>query len=298
MWGRRIGYLVSLLGCLVLYIYFTQWAAWVLLWWLIVLPVFSLLLSLPAMLTARFSLDCPPKVGQGQKTVAEMKVQCRFPIPPVRYRLRVRHCITGQVDSKLDTTHCGTRQLRAEQLRLFDYLGLFSRRVRETPMCLLTVEPDPVEVDRLPGQDRSDAALTPKRGGGFSEEHELREYLPGDDLRQIHWKLTAKTGKTVVRQPLEQQTGACVLTVLLRGEPADLDRQLGRLRWLSNTLVLRGQKHRVAVLSGRGLEQFSVSDRESLDGMLDSVLSAPQAAENAVFPAMDEQVYAVEGGHG
>ena len=298
MWGRRIGYLVSLLGCLVLYIYYTQWAVWVLLWWLIVLPVFSLLLSLPAMCTVQFTVFCPDRVQQNQKAHPEITAKCRFPVPPFRYRLKVRHCITGQVDSKLDTAHCGTRELCAQQLRVFDYLGLFSRRIKIVPGCLLVVEPDPVELDRLPGQGRSDIALSPKRGGGFSEEHELREYLPGDDLRQIHWKLSAKTGKTVVRQPMEQQMSACVLTVLLRGTPAELDRLLGSLLWLSNTLVLRGQKHRVAVLSGRGLEQFQVSDSESLHHMMDSVLSAPQAAPDAVLPAMDEEVFAVEGGHG
>lgn len=92
--------------------------------------------------------------------------------------------------------------------------------------------------------------------------------------------------------------GACVLTVLLRGTSGELDRLLGKLLWLSNTLVLRGQKHRVAVLSGRGLEQFKVSDSDALYNMMDSVLSAPQAAPDAVLPAMDEQVFAVEGGHG
>lgn len=297
MWGRRIGYLVSLLGCLVVYIYYTQWAVWVLLWWLLVLPLFSLLLSLPAMCTVRFCIKCPDRVRQNEKAEAGLEIGCRFPVPPVRYRLQVRHCITGQVDRHIDTTHCGTLELRAERTRVYDYMGLFSHRIKTVPSGLLIVEPQPVEMEAVPGQEHSDTVLTPKRGGGFSEEHELREYLPGDDLRQIHWKLSAKTGKTVVRQPMEQQMSACVLTVLLRGTPGELDHLMGRLLWLSGTLVLRGQKHRVAVLSGRGLEQFQVSDAQSLQCMMDSVLSAPQAAPGAVLPDMDEQVLQVEGGY-
>lgn len=287
MWGRRICCLAAISGCLALYIYYTQWAVWVLLWWLIALPVFSLLLSLPAMLTAKLTLHSEGRVQQNQPVSEKLLVRCRFPAPPVDYRLKVRHCITGKTLKTIDTTHCGGLLLQAEKVRIYDYLGLFSRRVREIPETLVIVEPRPVETELLRQQEQSGEAWRPKRGGGFSEEHELREYLPGDDLRQIHWKISAKTGKTVVRQPMEQEKPVVFLTVLLRGTPQELDRQLGRLMWISRLLLRQEKPHRVAVLSGRGLEQFWVSDRESLTHMMDSVLCAPQAAPDGVLPVMD-----------
>ena len=295
MWARRIGYLTAVFGCLILYMFYTQWMTWVLLWWLIVLPVLSLLLSLPAMITAKFTVQCPKDVPMDGKASVRLQAQCRFPAPPVTYRQQVRHCITGNIENQIHTNHCGTLEIRMEKLRVYDYLGLFSYRVKDIPSGLITVTPNPVELTRLPGQDPVAGTLIPKRGGGFSEEHELREYLPGDDLRQIHWKLSAKTGKTVVRQPMEQNSGAMVLTLLLRGTPRELDTQLGRLLWLSGALLAQGQKHRVSLLSGRGLEEFTVSDKESLQTMLYAALSAPQASPEAVRAEVEGQPFVIGG---
>lgn len=295
MWVRRIAYLASLLGCLVLYIYFMQWAVWVLLWWLISLPILSLVLSLPAMLTAKYTIDCPKTVNHKESVTATLKVQCRFPVPPCSFRLQVRHCITGTEYKNIDTTHCGALDIRAGKLKVHDYLGLFSCRVRNAPNCRLTVEPTPLQPARLPEESPGGIALVPKRGGGFSEEHELRDYLPGDDLRQIHWKLTAKTGKPVVKQPMEQKFGFCVLTVLLRGQPEELDRQLARLVWLTDMLIRNAQRHQVVLLSGRGLEEYEVSNSETRQLMLDAVFSAPQADSEVVLPKQTGKPYIVGG---
>ena len=298
MWGRRVGYLVSLLGCLVLYIYYTQWVTWVLLWWLIALPIFSLLLSLPAMCTAKFSLEAPERVTQGAEFTVKLTAQCRFPVMPFSYNLQMRNCITGSITKKPETQHCGTREIVPQKLRIYDYLGLFSHAVKQIPTCLMVVEPVPVEGTQLPGEEQSAGMYTPKRGGGFSEDHELREYLPGDDLRQIHWKLSAKTGKTVVRQPMEQRRGFCTVSLVLRGTDAELDHLLGRLLWLSNRLLSKGQQHRVVALSGRGLEEFEVTDKNSLKIMMDGILSAPQAGPEAFLPELDGQVHRLEGEYG
>lgn len=37
-------------------------------------------------------------------------------------------------------------------------------------------------------------------GDDPSETFALREYVPGDRVRSIHWKLTEKTGEVIVRQ--------------------------------------------------------------------------------------------------
>lgn len=298
MWGRRLGYLASVLGCLVLYLYFNQWAAWVILWWLLLLPILSLGLSFPGMKSAAFTVSCPEKVTMGAAAQVQMQVRCRFPVPLYKCKFRVSHCLTGQEftcrsGEKLQTQHCGAQRICVEYLRLYDYLGLFCRNVKNVEGILFTVEPVAVPVAAVAEVGESSDRLVPKRGGGFSEEHDLRHYVPGDDLRQIHWKLTAKTGKVVVREPMEQQIGRKLLTLVLSGSPDVIDRKLGRLLWLSSALLERNETHQVAVLTGNGLNRFSVSDRDTLTAMLQKILASPLASVDRAMPEVEEGMHTV-----
>ena len=49
--------------------------------------------------------------------------------------------------------------------------------------------------------------------------HSLREYVPGDDRRHIHWKKTARTGTLLVREFLE--TRRSMVTIVLSTDPLD-----------------------------------------------------------------------------
>ncbi len=49
--------------------------------------------------------------------------------------------------------------------------------------------------------------------------HALREYVPGDDLRHVHWRSTARTGRLMIRQFEETRRSQFVIVVSTR--PAD-----------------------------------------------------------------------------
>ncbi|MET0480208.1 MAG: DUF58 domain-containing protein [Mycetocola sp.] len=48
--------------------------------------------------------------------------------------------------------------------------------------------------------------------------HALREYMPGDELRSIHWKSTARTGQYMVRQFEETRRSHLMLAISLAAE--------------------------------------------------------------------------------
>ena len=74
-------------------------------------------------------------------------------------------------------------------------------------------------------------------GGGFSEIHDLREYRPGDSLHEIHWKLSAKTDKLIVREAEEPDLGLVVLSFDFSGTRTQLDSTLRQLLWLQRCCV-------------------------------------------------------------
>ncbi|MFA5786635.1 MAG: DUF58 domain-containing protein [Actinomycetota bacterium] len=93
--------------------------------------------------------------------------------------------------------------------------GFAQAHVRlEVPGCL-TVLPAFETLGGLPfleGSGEGDPAPTSVRGPGH-EFHAVREYRPGDSLRNVHWRTTARTGTLMVRE-FEKERPARALVVV------------------------------------------------------------------------------------
>ncbi|MBS2938208.1 DUF58 domain-containing protein [Nocardioides sp. J2M5] len=96
-----------------------------------------------------------------------------------------------------------------------DPVGMVSRRVASGVPIELFVAPRVVELAVFAG------GLTNDLDGATSQQlsmndlafHALREYAPGDDLRHVHWRSSAKAGELLVRQYHETRRGH--VTILL-----------------------------------------------------------------------------------
>ena len=292
MWGRRIAYLTGLFGCLVFYGFYREWFSWVLLLTVAGLPWFSLALSLPAMVTVQATLRCPESVRVGVPVRTALQVECKFPTPPVSSRIRLHNSLTdgrfvGRPGERIPTEHCGLMTIAYDRLFVYDYLGLFCRRLRKGDSCTVYIEPKAVPSSKMPSLAAENInAWRPKQGGGHSENHDLRLYRPGDDLRQIHWKMTAKTGKLIYREPIEPVQKGYLLTMTLWGEPEQLDRKLGQLVWLSDRLLEQHLEHSVRCRTGSGTVTFSVTDAASRqEGIRALLRSRPAESEGAAIRA-------------
>lgn len=99
-------------------------------------------------------------------------------------------------------------------LHTTDPLGIFTYHDELEAMGTLVVHPRPVTLPPIkppaPGMLVSSRARVRKRGEG-TDFYGVREYTPGDDLRRIDWKSTAKRGKlTVVEYESGEATNVAV----------------------------------------------------------------------------------------
>lgn len=82
------------------------------------------------------------------------------------------------------------------------------------PSCF----PAQVAFEAFPAHAQEDSRFSAvRRGEDFSETQSIRPYVPGDPVRQIHWKLSAKTGQTLLREIGLPQTGGILLALEVDG---------------------------------------------------------------------------------
>jgi uncharacterized protein (DUF58 family) len=157
----------------------------------------------------------PARVSKGEPALGVLTVR-----NPGRIRTRALrgadHC--GGQPITVDIPGLGPRHSRTEWyplptgrrgvvpvgplvVTLTDPLVLFRRVHSYGPAGSLLVRPRTVRLATLTADRRASIEDTPSPvAGGTATFHALRQYVPGDDLRRIHWRSTARTGALMVRQ--------------------------------------------------------------------------------------------------
>lgn len=107
-----------------------------------------------------------------------------------------------------------------------DPFGLTGRETRWTDLTELYVHPQTV---RLPGRQAGfvhdlEGHASPQITASDMNFHALREYVPGDDRRHVHWRSSARTGTLMVRQ-FEESRQSRLVVALDTGRDSWLDEQ-------------------------------------------------------------------------
>jgi uncharacterized protein (DUF58 family) len=98
-----------------------------------------------------------------------------------------------------------------------DPVGIVRREVLWADVAALFVHPRTIGIPSMSTGFVHDLEGNPTRDLSTSDVsfHALREYMPGDERRYIHWKSTARTGKYMVRQFEETRRSHLVVALSL-----------------------------------------------------------------------------------
>lgn len=273
------------------------------------LPLLGLLVSLPAMLGCRASLTVSARrICRGETASWSLSLVNRFRLPLARAscRLRVSNRLTGEVHTAravlravvpeeervwtLETDHCGAVDCRVERLWVCDCLGLFAlpARLPEPSAALVAPRPVPPGPVELP-EGTGEPVPLPRGRTARGENYELRPYRPGDSLRAIHWKMSAKRDELVAREPHEDARPLPVLTFHHYGPLDRVDRTLDRLEGYSRALLEQGRAHEVRwahPVTG-AVRGYLVAGERDWETCLAAVLSDPAPLRGQPVPAGD-----------
>ncbi len=301
-------YLLLLCGAYLFRLSYIGWFGPYLMGLLAALPFFSLLLSLAAMLGLQVTLSGPSQVTKAEERRLGVHFHVRglFPLSRVSLSLEFENVYAGELIKNdyvyksvissdggvpLPTELCGLVRCRLAAFQCRDLLGLFVLKRRPGTELKIYVLPKALGPEK---GVNIDAALNaaqrfkPKYGGGYSEEHELREYRPGDVTNSIHWKLSSKTDELIVREPMVCENDQVYLVL---SRPGQDDRGLELLYWLSLQLCEREVPH--VIISG---ELFpAANESESLDA-LRGLLSRPMSPPLGFDAAGARCVFIISGG--
>lgn len=97
--------------------------------------------------------------------------------------------------------------------------------------------------------------------------HAIREYMPGDAQRQVHWKSTAKTGRLMVRQFEETKRSEMLIVLDTRIDSYEDDEEFELAVSAAASLGLRGIRdgRDLQVVTGTELTPFSPLDARGIN---------------------------------
>ncbi len=163
----------------------------------------------PARATITLTVENGCRILPITKGIAKVRYENLFSGEQGHFKVRFSVDAGRKRDRRIPVpmNNCGNLAITVEKVRIYDYLSIFAWTVGkhfETQNILVL----PPLREMYLGKDRwynetnedSDRFSLYKKGDDPSEIFDIREYMDGDKIQRIHWKLSRKTGNLMVKE--------------------------------------------------------------------------------------------------
>ena len=192
------------------------------------------------------------------------------------------------INYNITSDYCGRLSIQTESLKIYDMLGLTFCRLDKPDIVSLIVMPEIHDMDiQVRDSTRafpiSSEEYDPHRSGDdVSEVFDFREYVGGDQINRINWKLSTKSNELIVKE-FSHPVGYSVVLLLdfsysvtNRPQVPQMDGFLETAASLSNSILNASCYHYISWYSQKQktLVRKSIKSEEDLLEMLPHLLVA------------------------
>lgn len=156
------------------------------------------------------------------KIILDIANHSHFPVSCAYAVIEIQNTLTGEYQTlttmmpvsadniqtikfSVSYNHCGRVIISLKNLKIYDYIKLFSKNVRLGALNEMMILPENISIS--PNIETEIAAITDsddfskeKPGDDCSEIFDVREYIEGDKINRIHWKLSSKCDKLMLKE--------------------------------------------------------------------------------------------------
>lgn len=224
MWKHRIWYSAVCITAVITYVVADRREPLVLVCILILLPLLGGILQRAAMRGLEVSCRVQGTYRAGREIAVrfELRKMSRLPLGTVRMRVELVNVLYGdQKETEVwllpdecremsfvysyKAQDCGNIKIRVTELRCQDMLGLFIFKRPANIQEETLIYPPKIRLNmellqRPATKSFGEIYDQHKKGQDISEVSGLRDYVPGDSINSIHWKLSGKMDRLIVRE--------------------------------------------------------------------------------------------------
>ena len=242
-----INYIFAMVFAVIFALFLDANVGWFIVLTLLLAPFMSVFLAWLASRMVTFSCDMEEALlAKGDTCSMQVCVKNRsiFPTPPIDIQLtneagarcgnaRLLATVLPRAVKEFDIVFhakiCGKSMVGIESARVTDYLGLFSFPIKGVDYASLqkkvAVIPNMAEISArddnlvkvmqssLQADDSDDTVEAAQHTFGGFPGYDNREYVPGDPIKRINWKQSAKRNKLLVR--LDDEMASKAVNVVL-----------------------------------------------------------------------------------
>ena len=304
-------YTVLVIASVFFYILYEHAFSFYLFAFLLAVPIVLFIVTLHTSRKIRINfVDKQTTTGRSAKLPIKLKVEnlSSIPCPNLIIEIEYQNMLEGKSSvMKINTPlypnetqimtltvsgiHCGTVVFRIKRCRISDMLKLFTMKIKTNEedifgsKCTFTILPDyiPIENNIANYEDmglETDEYSKTQKGDDPSEIFDIRDYVDGDKLNRIHWKLTAKQDKTMVKDYSMPISNSIMLMLELVHTPGkgdeliQFDTLIETVSSISGYLLENSVPHRLAFYDKAAdrLNVLNITDEESHHLMIGMLL--------------------------